>query len=130
MKHILYTLCLFAFISCTTQVVTEKNASIEFNNTMFDFKTIPYKSDAECTFEVKNPGKTLLVIHNIKTSCGCTKPKWTKKPILPGKEGSITIKYDTNHPGRFRRKITVYYNGPGSPVELYIKGAVSFPEKG
>lgn len=44
---------------------------------------------------VKNTGNIPLKIHDVKPSCGCTTPGFTKEPILPGEEGEITMSINT-----------------------------------
>lgn len=39
----------------------------------------------EVVFRIQNTGDKALAIHDIKTSCGCTVPRWDKQPIAPGK---------------------------------------------
>ena len=118
---------LILLVACSTPV-TRNDASIGFNKKKHDFGTIAFKKEATCTFEFSNTGKSALVIYDVKTSCGCTVPKWTKEPILPGKKGILTIKYDATFPGEFHKTVEVTYNGPGSPVILELKGEVEYPE--
>ena len=113
--------------ACSTNV-NYSDASIRFNKEKHDFGTIQYKKEAACTFEFSNTGKSALIIYDVKTSCGCTVPEWTKEPIRPGKKGLLKIKYDAEYPGVFYKTIEVTYNGPGSPVSLKINGEVEYPE--
>ncbi len=70
----------------------------------------------------------MLIINDVKTSCGCTVPEWSKEPIRPGRKGQITIKYDADFPGVFHKTVEVFYNGVDSPYMLGIKGEVEYPE--
>lgn len=45
--------------------------------------------------KLKNTGDIPLKIHDVKPSCGCTTPNFTKEPILPGEEGEITMSINT-----------------------------------
>jgi hypothetical protein len=126
MKLIVTTLIAIVIISCSS-TTPQNNASISFNKMEHDFGTIPYKKEAIYLFEFTNPGKTPLVINDVKSSCGCTVPEWTKAPIRPGGKGQITIKYDAAFPGMFHKTVEVFYNGPGSPHNLEIKGEVEYP---
>ncbi len=126
-KHFLSFLIIF-FQACSISV-DHNNASINFNQKEYDFGTLPYKKEAMCKFEFTNPGKTALIVYDVKTSCGCTAAEWTKTPVTPGKTGAINVKYDAAFPGVFNKGITVYYNGPDSPVILQIKGEVQYPDK-
>lgn len=119
---------LFIFLACSP-VITRNDASITFGKENHDFGTIPYKKEATYSFQFTNPGKTPLIINDVKTSCGCTVPDWPKKLIKPGANGEITIKYDAAFPGVFHKTVEVFYNGPDSPDSLEIKGEVKYPEE-
>lgn len=124
----LLTALILVLLSACTASVSHKDASINFNKEKHDFGTIPYKKEATYSFEFTNPGKTMLMIYDVKTSCGCTVPEWPKEPIRPGRKGKITIKYDAAFPGVFHKTVEVYYNGSDSPTILMIKGEVEYHE--
>ena len=112
---------------------------------MFTFAT--YAQQAEMTFEKDehdfglvredggaiahefvfiNTGKDSLRISQVKASCGCTTPSWTKEAIAPGDTGRVTAQYSPlNRPGSFRKSVTVTANTEPSTRVLYIKGSVS-----
>ncbi len=76
-------------------------------------------------FEFKNEGMQPLVISNVRASCGCTTPTWTRTPIEPGQTGTITVTYNPNgRPGRFQKTVTITSNAATPTVKLYIKGEV------
>ena len=115
-------LCLF--FACSEPVI-RNDADIWFDEQEHDFGLLTCKKAVECRLNFSNPGKkTVLVISNVKTSCGCTVAEWTKTPVKPGKSGMIDIRYDAASVGVFRKEVKVYYNGPGSPAVLKIKGEV------
>ncbi len=114
---------LLFLISCSTPV-TRNDAVIRFNRQEHDFGAITLKEEVYYGFEFSNPGKTPLVISNIKTSCGCTIPEWPRKSVKPGAIGEIKVAYDAVSPGVFHKTITVYFNRKDSPVQLSIKGQV------
>ena len=66
----------------------------------------------------------LLIITNVKSSCGCTVPSYPKEPVKKSKKEKIHVKYDTKRIGNFNKTITVYSNAKNSPVKLHIKGEV------
>jgi len=113
-------LLLVAGIVCAQQPV------ITFTKTQHDFGKIN-EADGRVTtiFEFKNEGMTPLVLSNVRASCGCTTPNWTKTPVEPGQTGNISVTYNPNgRPGKFQKTITVTSNGSEQPVKLYIKGEV------
>ncbi len=76
-------------------------------------------------FSFSNTGGQPLVLHRVNTSCGCTTPTWTKKPIPPGGSGTIKVAFDpANRPGNFNKTITVSSNAENSTVVLRITGKV------
>lgn len=97
-----------------------------FTKTEHDFGKIN-EADGRVTtvFEFKNEGMTPLVLSNVRASCGCTTPKWTREPVEPGQTGQITVTYNPNgRPGRFQKTITITSNATEATKRLYIKGEV------
>jgi len=95
----------------------------------WDFGTIKEGPVAEHVFEFKNTGKEPLIITNASASCGCTTPEWPKEPILPGKTGKLTVRYNTQ--GRvapFTKDVYIQSNAvvPGGQERytIHIKGTV------
>jgi hypothetical protein len=115
-------------IACNSTVI-RTDAEIKFNQTEYEFGTLSFKANAEMSFEFSNTGKSPLIILDVKTSCGCTVPEWPKEPVKSEKSERIKIKYDTSHPGHFDKTITVFFNGPESPITLIIKGDVEYPDE-
>lgn len=99
---------------------------ITFEKTEHDFGKIN-EADGRVTtvFNFRNEGMAPLVLSNVRASCGCTTPNWTREPINPGESGQITVTYNPNgRPGRFQKTITVTSNAEEATIKLYIKGEV------
>jgi len=99
-------------------------SQMDFKRTTFNFGAIPNGSVNKCIFEFRNTSKTPLIINNVIVSCGCTSPKWPKKPILPGEKGIIEVRYNAAGAGLFRKSISVFSNARNSPVHFFIKGVI------
>jgi hypothetical protein len=97
---------------------------MEFDKTVHDYGKIAEKSDGRCTFVLTNTGKEPLILNNIRSTCGCTVPKWERSPILPGQSTEIEVKYSTNRIGKINKSVTVTSNAENSPVVLKITGEV------
>jgi len=129
MKHkfikgiITFSIMLFS-ISCANKENKLLETKITFENEIYNFHEIPEKIEAGATFNFSNIGDHPLQISDVKTSCGCTVPEWTKDKIAPNEKGAIKVIYDAKYPGRFNKTITVFYNGIDSPKKLIIKGQV------
>ncbi len=102
-------------------------AVISFDRKEHNFGTIEEAGGRVSTiFEFTNDGNEPLVLSNVRASCGCTTPTWTKTPIEPGQKGQITVTYNPNgRPGRFQKTITITSNATTPSVKLYIKGEVT-----
>ncbi len=102
-----------------------RGAYMDFKELVHDFGKVTQDHPATYRFEFINTGNKPVVIHDVKSSCGCTTPSWTKRPVPPGARGYISVEYRTlNAPGKFHKTIYVYSNAKNSPVKLTIKGEV------
>jgi Protein of unknown function (DUF1573) len=107
-----------------------KNApKIEFENQVHDFGTILQGGDGNYEFVFTNTGKEPLILNNVKSSCGCTKPEWSAEPVKHGEKAVIKVGYNTHLVGPFTKTITVFSNASNSTVTLTIKGTVTPVEK-
>lgn len=119
---------LVATVTLTFSVTafSKNRAEIKFEETKFDFGVIQEKGNPVThNFEFINKGNANLVIIDATAQCGCTKPKYPKNPISPGKKGIISV---TFHPrgfqGEFEKTVTVRTNGSPKRMRLHISGVV------
>jgi len=144
MKKVILSLCIafsvanvaFAQNPITTAPVAKKAVNknapkflFTDKNDTYDFGKVPEGPVAEHVFEFKNVGKEPLIISNANASCGCTTPEWNKEPILPGKKGKITVRYNTQgRVGPIAKSVYITSNAAleegKDRYELYIKGEV------
>ncbi|WP_179008804.1 DUF1573 domain-containing protein [Winogradskyella forsetii] len=101
-----------------------KVAVIKFKTKVVDYGSIVQNSDGTRLFTFTNTGDAPLLITNVKTTCGCTVPKYSKAPILPSETGELNIKYDTKRLGAFTKTVTVMSNAEGGNKILKIKGTI------
>jgi hypothetical protein len=116
-------------LSCSQTPAKESEKSvfgpgIQFAELKHDYGVIEQGSDGTYNFEFTNTGTEPLVLSNVRSSCGCTIPKWPREPINAGESSKILVKYNTNRPGPFNKSITVYSNASDQPIVLHIKGKV------
>ena len=130
MKRIIqvFTIVLLAAFALT---VNAQKAKIVFAETEHDFKSFKESDGVQTTaFKFTNEGTVPLILNNVRASCGCTTPKWTREPVAPGKSGEIQVSYDPkNRPGAFAKTVTVQSNAENSTVILRISGSVEEREK-
>lgn len=121
-KAILFILLIFAPLALSAQA---SGPMISFDMDTIDYGEIVKGSDGGRTFTFENTGDAPLEIKGVRSSCGCTIPKKPEAPIAPGEKGEITVRYDTNRVGVFRKTITVNTNvASASIIALKIKGNV------
>ncbi|WP_353780168.1 DUF1573 domain-containing protein [Winogradskyella sp. 3972H.M.0a.05] len=112
------------FVQAQDLAMAEKIAIIDFETEVVDYGTIEQGSDGMRIFVFTNTGDAPLIITDVKTSCGCTVPNYSKEPILPGQVGQLEIKYNTKKLGAFTKTVTVLSNAKEAKKVLKIKGTV------
>ena len=81
----------------TTLVGYSASAQLIFTPERFDFGTLEEMGGKRsCTFRATNQGKKPVVLVDIVTTCGCTVPTFSRKPILPNQSTEIIVTYDTH----------------------------------
>ncbi|RTY87166.1 DUF1573 domain-containing protein [Flavobacterium sp. RSP15] len=121
-------LILFAFTLISTVGFAQNGPKIEFaakDNTI-DYGRVTKNDSGTRNFIFTNTGNAPLLITNVLSTCGCTIPTKPTEPIMPGKTGKISIKYNMA-PGPIRKTITVESNAvnyDSGRVALKIKGEV------
>lgn len=128
MKYILSLLLLITVSFVANAQNTNPNGPIfKFVEETHDFGNIKEGPVGQFDFVFTNAGKEPLIIQNCSASCGCTTPDWTKDPIMPGKTGKITVKYNTQgRVGTFNKTVYIASNAKSDKerYELFIKGNV------
>lgn len=91
--------------------------TIALSEAVFEFGKIKKGDHKEHTYEITNTGENPLIISQVKPGCGCTVPDYTKDPILPGKKGMITLKFDSsNFDGLVNKQAEVFANVEKAPI--------------
>lgn len=105
-------------------LIAGDKAEITFVTKTHDFGYVKEKGgDVTCYFEFKNTGSQPLIIRSARTSCGCTKPGYPRKPIAVGESSKISVTYmPDGRRGSFDKTVTVVSNAGVS--NLRIKGNV------
>ena len=123
-KFLLITLLL---VMGVTFAVAQNQAEIKFDKVSYDFGTFSENDPVhKTTFTFTNVGNAPLVINQVIASCGCTIPRYDKRPIAPGQKGSIEVTYNGTGKfvGHFKKSITVRTNGKNEMTRLYIEGVM------
>ena len=132
MKKLVLTLLLTFAVICGanaqektgSKVSGGTQAEITFTEMEHDYGTVEKGGNGVCEFVYKNIGKAPLMLTNVRSSCGCTIPSWSKEPLMPGQTAKIQVKYNTNNVGPINKSITVESNAASGKTVLKIKGKV------
>ena len=103
--------------------------TVDFADTKHDYGVIEQGEKVAHIFKFKNTGNEPLVLSNVKPSCGCTTPKWTKEPIAPGADGEIHVEFDSKGKnGKQTKTVTVTANTDPAKTVLTITGDIQKPD--
>ena len=122
------TIILIAFALISSIGFAQNGPKIVFSapDNTIDYGKVTKTENGTRDFVFTNTGNAPLIITNVLSTCGCTVPIKPGEPIMPGKTGKITVKYNMA-PGPIRKTITVESNAVNyedGRVALKIKGEV------
>jgi hypothetical protein len=107
----------------------DKLPKIEFEKDFHDFGKIIQGEKVSFAFKFRNTGKSLLLISNVSTSCGCTVTDFPKEPIKPGESGKIDVSFDSDGKrGSQNKTATVFANTQPNTTVLRIQSMVVLPD--
>ena len=111
---------------CALLSAAAVQAQLVFEPARHDFGTIrEVDGKVSHTFTGVNRGGQPVVLLDVVTSCGCTVPDFSRKPVLPGQQTQITVTFDpSNRPGGFIKELGVYSSERRKIATLTIEGDV------
>lgn len=118
--------------SPSRQAAVQQSPALEFEAEEFDFGSILEQAGpVSHTFSFRNRSSEPVVVLSASSTCGCTVPTFSRKPVMPGQQGSIEVSFDpADRPGHFEKQITVTTSDKQAPtVKLRITGRVVPREK-
>lgn len=130
MKHLFFSIALLGSTlwaqgqQLALQTAPEGNPSPKWEKTVIDLGKIKRNQPATAVFSFINMGAGALVITEVKPSCSCTVPQYTKEPVGKGKKGTVKAEYDAKNLGSFHKTITVYSNAESGAETLTFQGEV------
>lgn len=94
---------------------------ITFQSMEHNFGQVKEGERVGCIFTYKNTGDADLVLTAATASCGCTVPKYSKKPVPPGGTGTIEAVFDTSgREGMQTKTVVVQSNAENNLIILRI----------
>jgi Protein of unknown function (DUF1573). len=106
---------------------TEKESiktTVQVEETEIKLENLSLGKATKAQFTLTNTGNNPLIIHDIKSACGCTVPTWERRPIEPNKNTKITVEITPEEANYFDKAIKAYCNTDDSPIQLRISGRV------
>ena len=89
-----------------------------------DLGTIIKGKKYKVNFEYTNRTDDLLIINDVKTSCGCMLSEWEKKPLTSQASANLIIEFTPEDLGYTSKTIMVSHNKSNYPVRLMIRANV------
>jgi len=93
-------------------------AKIVFKEYEHNFGKVTEGEKISYVFTFQNKGTSGLVIASATASCGCTVPKYNRKPILPGETGNIEVVFDTSGRSGIQTKTVTVESNASTPVVI------------
>jgi Tfp pilus assembly protein PilX len=94
---------------------------LTFNVMEHDFGKVKAGERVGCIFTYTNTGDADLAITSASASCGCTVPKYDRKPIPPDGTGTFEVVFDTSgREGTQTKTVVVQSNAENNMVILRI----------
>lgn len=128
--NILFIIVLATFSAFDAQTAEPgAKTGVKFDTLSFDFGNV--KEDAGKVvhvFEFTNTGTSAVSVMRAKASCGCTVPKFSRKPVEPGQKGQVTVTFRTKgQRGEQNKTVRVRLknaNGKSEDISLLMSGVV------
>ena len=131
-------LCFFiAMIACKSNssnkansskvIISEGPAQIRFDTDMHDFGEVIDGEKVSFSFKFTNIGKGPLVITGVATSCGCTVGEYTHDTIKSGKQGDVTVSFDSWKRVGFQQKSVTVSSNTNPPSQILRIKAMVLP---
>ncbi|HHG84070.1 MAG TPA: DUF1573 domain-containing protein [Bacteroidetes bacterium] len=99
--------------------------TVEFVEDNHNFGEIKAGEKVSHVYKFRNTGANPLKIENVKPSCGCTTPDWSKDEVAPGEEGFVTVEFDSKgKKGIQKKSVTFTFNGDPKNKILNFTGEV------
>jgi hypothetical protein len=112
-------------------MAAEKQPALKFNEIKWDFGQIKQGKILTHVFKFQNEGDAPLLIHNVRTSCGCAAALISSREIPPGKSGEIKVTFNTKgYEGRQTKFVYVDSNDPQeSKAQLVVSASIDVPPR-
>lgn len=113
-----------------TSAPTGPVAKFNFTEKEFDFGEITEGDKVTHVFNYTNTGEVPLTITNVRTTCGCTAPNWSREPLAPGESAELTVTFNSAHKkGTQVKRVTISANVEDGMDVVTIRAKVNPKEE-
>ena len=113
-----------ALCACLLAPSAAAQGVMQFERPAHDFGTLTEGDAATHAFVFVNAGTDTLRVREVETTCGCTVPTFSSRPLAPGDSGRVEVAYQTiGRVGEIDRVVRVLAVG-AEPVLLRLQGTV------
>lgn len=120
MKRITTTLCL----CMATLGGASAQPRFTSNAETLSLGQVRWKHPLTVHYTVTNTGDRPLLLADVEPDCACTAADWTRTPIAPGGKGTVSVTFDAEALGTFRKSVAVRTNAEPRIVRLNFHGEV------
>jgi len=103
--------------------------TIAFDEMQYDFGSIFQGDTIEHSYSFTNKGKSVLLVHSTRASCGCTKASAQNNEVKQNESSTIKVVFKSRgKKGEQKYRIRVVTNDPENPeAVLFFTGNVLLP---
>ncbi len=118
-------------IAGVSPLLAQQKPVIKFKEEVWNFGDTKQGKVLTHVFSFQNTGDVPLVIHNVRTSCGCAAALISQREVQPGKDGEIKVTFNTRgYEGNQTKYIYVDSNDPSNPKkQLTVKASIDVPPR-
>ncbi len=130
MRLIPYYKIVFLLIFCSWAGFVWAQSTVQpqlkFEHTEWNFGDIAEDGGTvEHTFTFVNNTTKPVVILDVTTGCGCTTTSYSRKPIMQGERGEVTVVFNPmNLPGRVTKSASILTSASSKPFVVTMQGNV------
>ena len=125
--YIYIALTLFFSVFSTSAVAQSSPASqVKFDKLEWNFGDIAEDGgEVKHTFTFTNLSSKPVIVLEVVTGCGCTTSSYSRKPVMQGEKGEVTVVFNPmNMPGRFNKSASILTSASSQPLTLKLEGNV------
>ena len=117
---------LITLLSSSVKAQSSSVAQLKFDNLEWNFGDIAEDGgEVKHTFTFTNLSSKPVIVLEVVTGCGCTTSSYSRKPVMQGEKGEVTVVFNPmNLPGRFNKSASILTSASSQPITLKLEGNV------